>query len=98
MAKKLALAGALMLALAISACAPTGPLTVAASNDATNVLAVGCPLLAAIRALDKRMSAKQKAAAATLALVCPPNPPPTSAIVALGDLLAAYSTLQPLLK
>jgi hypothetical protein len=98
MIKASALAGALTLALAVAACSPTGSLSVAAPKDIAAALAVGCPVLATVQTLAPSMNAQQKAAASTLALACPPNPPPTSAIVAVTDLIAAYTTLQPLLK
>lgn len=97
MLKKLALAGASALVLGVAACA-NGNLTPAATNDINSALAVGCPILASVASLAPPMNAKQKAAAATLALACPPNPAPTSAFVAVSDLVAAYTTLQPLLK
>ena len=66
-------------------------------NDIASALAVGCPILATVKAMNPKMTSVQSAAAKTLALACPPNSPPTSAMVAVADLVQAYAILQPLL-
>ncbi len=96
MSKQLALAS--VFALAVSGCASRGGLSAGASNDVTSVLAVACPALSATQALNAPLNAHQRTAAAALALACPPNPAPTSAVIAVADLISAYATLRPLLK
>jgi hypothetical protein len=70
----------------------------AAVTDVQSALAVGCPILNAVQASKPTLNANQNAAMATLALACPPNPPPTSAVVAVADLISAYTILQPLIR
>jgi len=96
--KYAALAGALTLACAaLAGCTSTGSVTPAVSADIVNALAIGCPIAAAIQISGLPLNAAEKAALATLALACPPNPPPTSAAVAATDIIAAYVALEPLL-
>ncbi len=83
---------------ALVGCAASGAVDAAATADIQQALAAGCPILAAIKTSGLPTNSYQKSAIATLALACPPNPPPTSAVVAVGDIVAAYMTLQPLLK
>jgi hypothetical protein len=79
-------------------CASNGALSPAATSDIQQALAVGCPILGLIQSSSLALNKYQKSALNTLALACPPNPPPTSAVVAVEDIIAAYTTLQPLLK
>lgn len=79
-------------------CAANIGLSATATADLQQSLAVGCPILGAIQSSSLPLNKYQKSALSTLALVCPPNPPPTSAVVAVADVIAAYTTLQPLLK
>lgn len=102
MFRSLAFAGALACALAapvgLGGCSNTGQLNGSAVGDVATAIAVGCPLLALIQKSGVKLNATQSAAAATLDLACPPNPPPTNAIVAGSDLIQAYTILKPLLK
>ncbi len=84
--------------LALSGCNANLTLNSTATTEMRDALAVGCPVLAAVKSLNLSLDTYQQAAVNTLALVCPPNPPPTSALVAVEDIIAAYATLQPLLK
>jgi hypothetical protein len=79
-------------------CAANGALNPAATNDLQQALTAGCPILGALQSSGLPLNKYQKSALATLALACPPNPPPTSAIIAAADIIAAYTTLQPLLN
>ena len=95
---KVALSGASAIALAMLAgCSATGTLNPAMTSDIQAALSTGCPILGAVQASGLPLNKYQASAVATLALACPPNPPPTSAYVAASDLIAAYVTLQPLL-
>lgn len=90
MLKLTSIFAALALAGALSACNQT---------QITNIqtaAAVGCPVLSAIQTSGLRLNAAQSAAVRTLALLCPPNPPPTAATVVLSDVIQAYQTLAPL--
>ncbi len=82
----------------LAGCAASVSLDPKATADVQQALGVGCPILAAVRASGPSLNAYQKAALNTLALACPPNPPPTSALVAIGDIVTAYATLEPLLN
>lgn len=69
-----------------------------AQADVQSALNTACPVYAAlVPSLPPNLSTVQKAAVQTLAGICPPNPPPTNAVVAATDILAAYEALQPLL-
>ena len=86
------------VALCFASCSATGSLNVSASTDITNALAIGCPIVSAIQASNIALNSVQRSALGTLALACPPNPPPTSEAVAVADLVSAYTILQPLMK
>ena len=90
MFKPFALAAALALAGALSACNQTQ------ITNINTAVAVGCPVLSAIQSSGLRLNTAQTAAVRTLALLCPPNPPPSAANVVLADVIAAYQTLAPL--
>ena len=79
-------------------CAANGSINPTASNDIQQALAVSCPILATVQSSNLPLNKYQKSALNVLALACPPNPPPTSAIVAVADIISAYAVLQPLLK
>lgn len=87
---------ALALLAPLSACSAGLTLNSAASRDMTTTLAVVCPVLAAIQSSSLSLNANQSLAVRTLALACPPNPPPTSAVVAVEDVISAYLILRPL--
>ena len=65
-------------------------------TDINTAVAVGCPVLSAIQSSSLKLNAAQTVAVRTLALLCPPNPPPTAATVVLSDVIQAYQTLAPL--
>ena len=93
------LAGACaLISLLVSACAQNTSLNPAATADIQTALAIGCPIVTAIQGSSLKLNAYQKSALTTLALVCPPNPAPTTEFVAITDVIAAYTILQPLLK
>jgi len=93
-------AGAVALALCAAACTSSGSLTPPANTDVTDALAIACPVEAAVTAqlaADKiPLSAQAQAAFTLLNGLCPPNPPPTSAVVAAIDIVSAYAVLEPL--
>lgn len=92
-------AGAVALAgLALTGCTSTGALNPAASAEIESALAVACPVLNVVQSSNLSLNAYQKSALTTLALACPPNPAPTSAVVAAADIVNAYTVLQPLLN
>ena len=93
---KLALPVALAGALALSAC--QAPNSAATISDINTALAVGCPVVAAVQSSTLKLTNVQRAALNTLALACPPNPPPTAAGTLLVDLVQAYSILAPLVQ
>ncbi len=93
----LTLASALALNSLVG-CASGGGVGPQTAADIENVLSVACPAVSAIQSSRLSLNAYQKSAVQTLALACPPNPPPTNAIVAANDLVAAFSILQPLLS
>jgi hypothetical protein len=95
--KALFLAAAGALALGLSACATTAALSPAAQNDIASALAVACPIAAATRTVALN-DANARAAYALLAGVCPPNPPPSTSVVAAVDILNAYSAVRAALK
>ena len=94
----LELAAAALACVALVGCAGSGAISPTATADLQKALAAGCPVLAAIQKSGLPLNKYQTAAINTLALACPPNPPPTSAIAAVEDIVAAYATLAPLLK
>ena len=98
--KHLALLGALALAgaLAVSGCTATGTLTPTAATDVATALTIGCPILGMVQASGLKLNAVEAGAESTLELACPPNPAPTSATVAVADLVGAYTILSPLIK
>jgi pectin methylesterase-like acyl-CoA thioesterase len=64
-------------------------------SDVTSTLAEGCPILAAVEASNPPLNKLELAAEATLANACPPHPAPTNAVVAVADVIAAYTALEP---
>jgi len=60
--------------VSLAGCNVAGGIGAAAVTDVQSALAVGCPILNALRASKPALNANQKAAMATLALACPPNP------------------------
>jgi len=64
-------------------------------SDITAALAEGCPILTAVEISKPPLNPLELAAEATLAKACPPNPPPTNAVVIVADIIAAYTALQP---
>jgi hypothetical protein len=94
--QKFATIAALALALALAGCnAPNSATTI---SDINTALAVGCPVVTAVQSSGLRLTNAQRAALNTLALACPPNPPPTAAGVVLVDLVQAYGILAPLVQ
>jgi hypothetical protein len=94
-------AGALALALlaaGLAGCNSNGAVSVSVAGNIQAALNVGCPILASVQAANLSLNATQKASETVLALACPPNPAPTSAVVAVADLISAYTILQPLIK
>lgn len=84
-------------ALCLAGCTTVGTLNATATANMNSALAVACPVLLVVESGGLPMNAIQKASLQTLALACPPNPPPTSAVVAAVDIMAAYSALKPLI-
>jgi ABC-type amino acid transport substrate-binding protein len=71
------LASAAALAcFALAGCAANGTLNPSADTAIQNALAVGCPIVATVQASSLPLTSYEKSAVSTLALVCPPNPPP----------------------
>ncbi len=95
--KAILLAGALALALCAAACTSTGALAPAAQSDITAALAIACPVAAALNG-KVPTDANSQAAYSLLASLCPPNAPPTNAVVAALDILNVYEVLKPLVK
>ena len=93
----LKIASAALVCASLVGCTSTGALNPTATTDIQTALSVGCPILATVNALAITPNKTQIAALKTLALACPPNLPPTSAIVAVTDVIAAYELLQPLI-
>jgi hypothetical protein len=93
------LASAAALAcFALAGCAANGTLNPSTDTAIQNALAVGCPIVATVQASSLPLTSYEKSAVTTLALVCPPNPPPTSAVIAAEDIISAYMILEPLIK
>ncbi len=92
------LAALAICALGLQGCATTGAVSAASATNIQTALGVGCPVLNVIQGSNLTLNANQKAALSTLALACPPNPPPTTAVVAVTDLIEAYAILAPLVK
>lgn len=88
--KKFYLVGVLALAVPLAGCNNTQ-----LQQDVASALATGCPMLAAIEAANPPLSNFEKAAEATLANACPPNPPPSNLVTAVADIVAAYTALSP---
>jgi hypothetical protein len=95
--KYAALAAALALSVSLAGCAANGALTSAANTDVVNALAISCPIVAVVQASALPLSAIEKSSVATLELACPPNPAPTSAVIAAADIIAAYIALEPVI-
>ena len=67
------------------------------TSDMQAALAQACPIVALVQAdTALKLNADQKAALTAIELACPPNPPPTSTLVAASDILSAYAILAPL--
>ena len=99
MSKLALLAGAAALAcFALAGCAASGTLNPAAETAIQDALAVGCPSRRGDSGFEPVAQQYEKSAVTTLALVCPPNPPPTSAVIAAEDIISAYMILEPLIK
>jgi len=88
---------AIAFAAMAAACTSTGSLTPAAQSDIAQALAIACPVEAAVHSKIPT-DADSQAADSLLVSVCPPNPPPTNAVVAALDILNAYEVLKPLVK
>lgn len=86
---------ALGAALALAACANSVALNARAAADVTAALAQVCPLVDIAKPYLGQFNGTAKSAYDVIASACPPNPPPTNAIVAAADLLAAYEVLKP---
>jgi hypothetical protein len=98
---KPALAGALALGItgaSLAGCNSNGSVSVSVASNIQSALNVGCPILATVQASNLSLNSTQKASETVLALACPPNPAPTSALVAVADLISAYTILQPLVR
>jgi hypothetical protein len=86
------------VAAAMAGCNSNSAVSVSVTSTIQAALNVGCPILATLQASGLSLNSTQKAAATVLALACPPNPAPTSAVVAVADLISAYTILQPLVR
>ena len=86
---------ALGAALALSACANSVTLNTRATADVAAALAQVCPLADIAKPYLGQLNGNARNAYEIVASTCPPNPPPTNAIVAAADLLAAYQVLKP---
>ena len=82
----------------LASCSASGQLNAGAASDLQSALAIGCPIVSTIKASAPNLNAYQQSALTTLALACPPNPPPSNAVIATSDIIAAATTLAPLLK
>jgi hypothetical protein len=87
-----------VIAASLAGCNVNGSVAASVSSDIQSALNVGCPILAAVQASSLSLNSTQKTAETALALACPPNPAPTSAVIAAADLVSAYTILQPLVK
>jgi hypothetical protein len=94
---KLRIAASALVAVSLAGCAPGSPPSPKALITVNQALAFGCPIVGAVQGAGLKLNKYQTGALDTLALACPPNPPPTSEAVALADVLSAISILQPLL-
>jgi hypothetical protein len=83
--------------LCSAGCTSTGALAPAAQSDIDTALAVACPVAAALSG-KVPSDADSQAAYSLLVSLCPPNAPPTNAVVAALDILNAYEVLKPLVK
>lgn len=95
--KLLLAAGAIALASCAAACTSTGALAPTAQSDITTALAIACPVVAALNGKTPG-DFNTQAAYSLLASLCPPNAPPTNAVVAALDILNVYEVLKPLVK
>jgi len=97
--KTIVIAGVLAgFSVTMCGCTSNGTLNSTATADMQNALAVACPIVGVVQASTLPLSGAQKAALSTLTLACPPNPPPTSALIMAEDIISAYTILQPLLQ
>jgi hypothetical protein len=96
---KYALVGSLALvcAAALAGCNANGSLNISTTTDINTTLGIMCPTVATIQNSTLSLNANDKAALATLAAVCPPNPPPTTVVTATVDMINAYIAIEPLL-
>ena len=89
---------AALAASALVGCNANGQLNPQATADLNTALAQACPILNLVQGSNLKLNKFQANGLATLALACPPNPPPTSALVATTDIIAAYELLAPLVN
>jgi hypothetical protein len=87
-----------IIGASLAGCNSNGSVSVSVTSTIQAALNVGCPILATVQASNLPLNSTQKASETVLALACPPNPAPTSAVVAVADLIAAYTILQPLVR
>ena len=79
-------------------CAANSSPSAATPTSVQGAIAIGCPIVTAIEQSTIALNRIQAAALGSLALVCPPNPPPNSATVVISDIVSAYQILRPLVK
>jgi hypothetical protein len=84
--------------LTLSACANSLQLNPQAADDVNAALAQVCPLVTVVQPYLDQFNGNVTKAYNIVASACPPNPPPTNAIVAAADLFAAYEVLKPYTK
>jgi hypothetical protein len=94
----LKVAAAAGMAATLVGCAANEDPLASAQASLSAALAVGCPIVAAFKAVDIPLNIYQASALNMLALACPPNPPPSSTNVVVADLVNAYMILRPLIK
>jgi hypothetical protein len=87
----------LLSSLLLFGCAGTPAPRAGSSVNLQQTLTISCAALTAIHSSQIPLNRIQGAAVNALALVCPPNPTPTTSTVVLEDLLNAYAILSPLL-
>ena len=92
---------AALSALPLAGC-NQGQLSGQALADLQAALAGACPIVASVQSAVSagtiKLNVGQSAALSTLALACPPNPPPTSGAVIAADIIQAYVVIKPLVK
>jgi hypothetical protein len=95
--KNLLTAGAFACALSVGLAGCSNSVTLSPGAQATEaqILAEICPVVADAAPYVGQFNGNVQKAYATLSLACPPNPAPTNLVIALADLQAAYSILQP---